>query len=110
MINHIEKEKKMTTAENPMQKIITRCWEDEAFKKRLIADPAKTIDAEGVRIPAGVSIRVVEDTDQVRTLIIPPAPSHLDDDQLKRITGGRDMPIPCGHSDFCPPHFNDISR
>ena len=98
----------MTTAENPMQKIIARCWEDEAFKKRLMADPAKTIDAEGVRIPAGVSIRVVEDTDQVRTLIIPPAPSHLDDDQLKRITGGRDMPIPCGHSDFCPPHFNDI--
>ena len=78
----------MTTAENPMQKIITRCWEDEAFKKRLMADPAKTIDAEGVRIPAGVSIRVVEDTDQVRTLIIPPAPFVLGDDQMKNISGG----------------------
>jgi hypothetical protein len=33
MINHIEKEKKMTTAENPMQKIIARCWEDEEFKR-----------------------------------------------------------------------------
>jgi len=78
----------METAENPMQKIITRCWEDEEFKKRLMADPAKILDAEGVNVPDGVSIRVVEDTDQVRTLIIPPAPSHLDDDLLKGITGG----------------------
>ena len=78
----------MTTAENPMQKIIARCWEDEEFKKRLMADPAKILDAEGVNVPDGVSIRVVEDTDQVRTLIIPPEPSHLDDDQLNGITGG----------------------
>ena len=82
----------METAENPMQKIITRCWEDEEFKKRLMADPAKILDAEGVSVLDGVSIRVVEDTEQVRTLIIPLAPSHLDDDQLKGITGGRDKP------------------
>jgi len=78
----------MTTAENPMQKIITRCWEDEEFKKRLMADPKKVLDGEGVNVPDGVSIRVMEDTEQVRTLIIPPAPSHLDDDQLKGIAGG----------------------
>ncbi len=78
----------MTTAENPMQKIIARCWEDEEFKKRLIADPVKILDAEGVDVPDGISIRVVEDSEQVRTLIIPPAPSHLDDDQLNGITGG----------------------
>jgi hypothetical protein len=82
----------MTTAENPMQKIIARCWEDEEFKKRLMADPAKILDAEGVNIPDGVSIRVVEDTDQVRTLIIPPAPSRLDDDQLNGIAGGGIIP------------------
>jgi len=53
-----------------------------------MADPAKTFGAEGVRVPDGVSIRVMEDTDQVRTLIIPPAPSHLDDNQLMGITAG----------------------
>ena len=70
-----------------------------------MAGPAKTIDAEGVRIPAGVSIRVVEDTDQVRTLIIPPAPSHLDDDQLKGITGGGGPPDDEGI--FKPPSCTD---
>ena len=88
----------MTTAENPMQKIIARCWEDEAFKKRLMADPAKILGAEGVNVPDGVSIRVVEDTDQVRTLIIPPAPSHFDDNQLMGITGGIQL---CNRGDSC---------
>ena len=94
----------METAENPMQKIITRCWEDEEFKKRLMADPAKILDAEGVNVPDGVSIRVVEDTEQVRTLIIPPAPSHLDDDQLKGITGGGGPP-----DDEAPPKLPSCS-
>jgi hypothetical protein len=92
----------MEEKENPMQKIITRCWEDEEFKKRLMADPAKILDAEGVSVPDGVSIRVVEDTDQVRTLIIPPAPSHLDDDQLKGITGGWGRPGCAPQGDDCP--------
>jgi hypothetical protein len=74
---------------------ITRCWEDEEFKKRLIADPAKILDAEGVSVPDGVSIRMVEDTEQIRTLIVHPAPSHLDDDQLKGITGGVRLPYNC---------------
>jgi hypothetical protein len=82
------KEEKMDAKENQMQQIITRCWGDEEFKKRLMADPAKILDAEGVNLPDGVSIRVMEDTDQVRTLIIPPEPFHLDDDQLNGITGG----------------------
>ena len=30
----------MSERDNPMQKVITKCWEDEAFKKRLLADPA----------------------------------------------------------------------
>jgi hypothetical protein len=44
----------MEAKENPMQKIITRCWDDEEFKKRLMADPAKILDAEGVSVPDGV--------------------------------------------------------
>ena len=35
----------MPEQENAMQNIITRCWEDEAFKERLLADPAATLRA-----------------------------------------------------------------
>jgi len=99
----------MDAKENPMQKIIAQCWEDEEFKKRLMADPAKILDAEGVNVPDGVSIRVMEDTKQVRTLIIPPAPSHLDDDQLKRITGGAGSGFDfCGSHDFLCAYTRDL--
>ena len=40
----------MAEQENPMRKIITRCWDDEAFKERLLADPAATLAAEGVQL------------------------------------------------------------
>jgi hypothetical protein len=41
----------MTEQENPLQKIIIKCWEDEAFKEMLLADPAATLAAEGVEVP-----------------------------------------------------------
>ena len=41
----------MSETGNPMHKVITKCWEDEAFKARLLADPAATLAAEGVQVP-----------------------------------------------------------
>lgn len=64
----------MSGSNDPLRRVITRCWEDEAFKQRLLADPAATLEAEGVRVPAGVTIEVAVDTEDVRTLVIPLAP------------------------------------
>ena len=58
----------MADYENPMQKVITKCWEDEAFKKRLLADPVATLVAEEVPVPAGATINVAVDSQDVRTL------------------------------------------
>ena len=80
----------MSEADNAMQKIITRCWEDEAFKERLLAEPAATLAAEGVEIPEGVTVNVAVDTEDVRTLVIPPPPSGaLSDRDLSAVAGGR---------------------
>ena len=67
----------MSEAADPMQKVITKCWEDEAFKARLLADPATTLRAEGVQVPEGVTVTLVVDTEGVRTLVIPPAPGAV---------------------------------
>ena len=55
--------------------IIAKAWRDESFKKRLLADPAATLKAEGVELPAGVQVRAVEDTDTVYHLVVPPKPA-----------------------------------
>ena len=76
----------MAEQDNPMQKVITKCWEDEAFKERLLADPAATLAAEGVQVPEGVTINVAVDSADVRTLVIPPPPTtELGDVELDSI-------------------------
>ena len=69
--------------------IIAKCWEDEAFRKRLIADPGATLAAEGVLLPDGVSVAVVEDTASVRHLVLPAtgAGGPLDDRALDGVVG-----------------------
>ena len=78
----------MDAHENPMQGIITKCWDDEAFKERLLADPAATLAAEGVRVPEGVTVNVVVDAEDVRTLVIPlPPTAGLSDAELDQVAG-----------------------
>ncbi|MEI6451735.1 MAG: NHLP leader peptide family RiPP precursor [Actinomycetes bacterium] len=75
----------MDAHENPLQSIIAKCWEDGAFKERLLADPDAVLKNEGVEIPEGVTINVVEDTAQVRTLVIPAPAGRMDDAALDAI-------------------------
>ena len=79
----------MPEQENPLQKIITKCWEDEAFKARLLADPAATLAAEGMQVPEGVTVNVAVDSKDVRTLVIPlPPTAGLSDAELDQVAGG----------------------
>ena len=73
---------------NPLQMVIAKCWEDEAFKERLLADPAATLAAEGLKVPEGVTVNVAIDSDDVRTLVIPlPPVGALNDEELTAVGG-----------------------
>jgi hypothetical protein len=77
----------MTTDENPLGKVVAKALQDEAFKERLIADPAATFAAEGIELPDGVDVKVVEDTDTVRHLVLPAAQA-LSESELVGLAGG----------------------
>ena len=84
MLNQEEQGKKMS-------QLIAKCWADEGFKKKLLADPAATLKAEGAELPAGLhgmSIVMVEDTDKVFHLVIPAKPTDLSDEDLDKVVGG----------------------
>ncbi|MBK5964537.1 NHLP leader peptide family natural product precursor [Thiocystis minor] len=70
------------------QQLIAKCWADDAFKQRLLADPAGTLAAEGIDVPAGVSVTVAENTEQVFHLVIPARPSDLSDGVLDGVSSG----------------------
>ncbi len=54
--------------EKRMQTVFAKAWKDKGFKTRLLRDPAAMLEQEGVYIPDGLHIRVIEDTEKSFTL------------------------------------------
>ncbi len=75
-----------------MAQIIAKAWADDAFKQKLLADAVGTLKKEGIEVPAGVDVRVVENTDKVFHLMLPPKPTsaELSDEALTRVSAGVD--------------------
>lgn len=83
-------------AQGLMNTIISKCWEDEAFKAEFIASPVATIEkitGQPVNLPEGVKVVVNDQTDLAYThLNIPAKPNfedfELSDEQLEAVAGG----------------------
>lgn len=73
-----------------MGQIFVKAWDDDAFKHRLMADASAVLKEEGIELPPGVEVRVVENTEQVFHLVLPKKPTaeELTDEQLDSISGG----------------------
>ena len=76
--------------------IIAKYWADEGFKQKLVTNPVATLKAEGVDVPSGVSVKVLENSDKVFHLVIPPKPTDLSDEDLDKVAGGR-LGCTCDH-------------
>lgn len=70
-----EKAVKSKTTEKKLAKLIARAWDDAEFKKRLVKDPAAVLTENGVALPEGVKLKVVEDTADVLHLVLPAKPT-----------------------------------
>lgn len=92
-----EKERNQMNGEaqgRKMSQLIAKCWADEGFKRKLLADPAATLKAEGAELPAGLSIKALADDDKVFHLVIPARPTELSDEDLAKVAGGGLCEIP----------------
>ena len=77
-------------ASNAHVELLDRVWTDDAFAARLESDPKAVFAEMGGQIPDDVEIRVVRDTDTVKHLYIPAAPSEgeITDTDLLSAQGG----------------------
>jgi len=73
--------------------VVAQVWADEKLKSRLLDNPAAVLRENGIEVPAGVEIRVVENTDIVHYLVLPPKPldsaSELTSEQIDAVVGGQ---------------------
>jgi hypothetical protein len=88
--------------ERSFGKVIGQAWSDEDFKRKLVANPAQVLRDHGLPIPDGVDIKVVEDTPMRRTLVIPPAPSELSDQELDKVAAAAAGAVPPGAVPLAP--------
>ena len=79
----------MSKNETLFGKIIAKAWRDPAFKAALIANPAAALKAEGIDMPAGMAVTVLENTEKHFNLVLPLVPSgELSDEALDGVSGG----------------------
>ncbi|MBK1649843.1 NHLP leader peptide family RiPP precursor [Rhabdochromatium marinum] len=76
---------------------IAKSWKDPAYKQRLLNDPNAVLKEEGLDIPAGVKVEVLEDTDQIKYVALPPDmhSDHPDKDKLYGFLG-KNFPLESG--------------
>jgi hypothetical protein len=71
------------------QRIIAKAWADDAFKAALLANPNATLAAEGIAVPDGLTLKVLEDTPGTMHVILPKPPAAaLSDEAVGSVAGG----------------------
>jgi hypothetical protein len=81
----------MTESQNALTQLFTACWRDEALKARFLSDPKSVLAEHGIDVPAGITVNVVENTNDTINITMPMAPenSHeLSDEELGAAAGG----------------------
>ena len=58
-------------------KIIAQAWVDEEFKKRLLDDPATVLAENGIEVPEGWTVSVVERKEKEIHLTLPEKPADV---------------------------------
>jgi len=85
----------MTTAAGPdlYAKVIAKAWADDAYRQRLNDDPGGVLADACITVPAGVELRVVENTSTVVHLVVPTAPGdgEISEEALGQVSGGTSM-------------------
>ncbi len=69
--------------------VITKAWVDPSFKERLIANPKKILEQEGVHC-SGKEIEIVENTRNKNYLILPEKPhGQLSEKEMREIAAAQ---------------------
>lgn len=73
------------------ESLIVKAWKDSSFKKELLSNPKSALVREGINLPDGLEIKVLEENASTFYLVIPSQPSEtgeLCEAELESIAGG----------------------
>jgi Nitrile hydratase, alpha chain len=56
-------------------RVISRAWQDPAFKQQLLTDPNAALAQEGITVPSGLKVQVHENSAGVQHIVLPAKPA-----------------------------------
>ena len=78
----------METPDEMRAKVADKAATDADFRARLVSDPKGAIGQElGVTLPAGLTVKVHEESAETAHLVLPPG-SKLNESDLQAVAGG----------------------
>lgn len=70
-------------------KLVAKAREDEAFKAELLSDATKVFKENGIRVPDGMEVCMVENTPDKMYFILPPERDDaLTEEEMDAVAGG----------------------
>ncbi len=72
--------------------VIARAWSDPDFKAQLLNDPKTVLASYGIDLPAGLNLKIVENSAETMHVVLPATPSQagdLSDADLQKLAGGK---------------------
>src|SRR6516164_4155332 len=83
--------------------VVARAWGDLSFKAKLLADPTSALATLGAAVPAGMTVKVVENVENLDYLVLPVRPAgELSDEKVAEATGIRLQGVAGGNPVFMP--------
>jgi hypothetical protein len=81
----------MTEERNALTDLFAACWKDDALKARFMADPKAVLAERGIKMPDGIDVNVVENSDNTVHITLPMPPdghAEMTMDDLSQAAGG----------------------
>jgi hypothetical protein len=69
---------RVTEHRKKMAKVVAKAWSDESFKNKLFSDPKTVLEANGIDVPPGLTVKVVEQTKELVYIVIPFRPEDAE--------------------------------
>ena len=98
----------LTKEQKLFKKVLQEAWENESFKRELIADPVATIEkltGDKINVPDGRNLVIVDQSNTENLYFnIPADPSSmvLTEEQLEAVAGGGDVQPQGGEDGWYP--------
>ena len=74
-----------------IEKAIARAWTDADYKAKLLNDPHAALAEQGIQIPTGTTIKVMENTADTVHVALPVVPADTGEiamEKLEKLAGG----------------------